>query len=395
MRILTFTTLFPSRERPDFGVFIFQRASHLARRPAHVVHVVAPVPYFPHWIPSQRWGIYGRIPSKETVGNLNVYHPRYFLLPGLLMPLHGLLLFLGSFLLVRRLHKQLKFECIDAHYVYPDGFAAVLLGKLLRLPVIVSARGTDINVFPSLVMIRPQIVWALRHAAGVIAVSTALRDAMIRLGLPAERVCVIPNGVDGERFLPFVQAEARRKLGLPLHGKIILSVGSLTPGKNHRLLITSFGKISSRNSDERLYILGAGPLRSQLEELIRELHLAEKVSLVGARPNEELALWYSSADLSCLVSSREGWPNVLMESIACGTPVVATRVGGIPEIITSPDIGVLVEPDPDRIAAGLEYALQKNWDRHALAQHAKEREWDKVAMDVELYLASSAPASSS
>jgi len=297
-------------------------------------------------------------------------------------------MFLGSLPLVRRLHRQFHFDCIDAHYLYPDGFAAVLLGKMLGLPVVLSARGTDTNVFPSLWLIRPMIVWSLRSAAGVIAVAAALKSAIVNLGVPPGRVCVIPNGVDLERFHPFEQPVARRALGLPTEGKIVISVGSLTEVKNHRLLISAFAKVSQVPPELKLYIVGEGPLRPALENLIRELRLQEKVLLVGHCRNEDLALWFSAADVSCLVSLREGWPNVLMESIACGTPVVATRVGGVPEIICSPDLGAMAEQDSESVAATLRVALAKEWNRKALALHAQARSWDKVASEVELYLAS-------
>ncbi len=388
MRILIFTSLFPNHRRPDFGIFIFQRISHLAQRQGNFVQVVAPVPYFPSWITSSRWGKHSLLPREESIENLTAYHPRYPLLPGFLMPLHGLLMFVGSFLLVRRLHRQFQFECIDAHYVYPDGFAAILLGRMLGLPVVVSARGTDINVFPSFPTIRPLIVWSLRKAAGIIAVSRSLKNAMIDLGLPAEKICVIPNGVDTNRFHPLPQLEARRTLGLPNEGKIALSVGSLTVAKNHALLISAFAKLAGHTLGAKLFIIGDGPLRLGLEELICKLGLQEKVMLVGAQPNQELAVWFSAADVSCLVSSREGWPNVIMESIACGTPVVATRVGGVPEIIYSSDLGVLAEQDSESIAAALESALSKKWDRNALALHAQFRGWNKVAGEVEQYLSS-------
>ena len=386
MNTLTFTTLFPSRNRPDFCIFVFQRVSHLAKRSRNSVQVIAPVPFFPSWIPSKRWGIFGQMPRKERLGNLDVYHPQYPLLPRVFMPVHGLLMFLGSFLLARRLHRQFHFDCIDAHYVYPDGFAAVLLGKLLGVPVVVSVRGTDINVFPSFSMIRPMLLWTLRNAGGIVAVSAALKRALINLGLPAEAVCVIPNGVDLARFHPIPQSQARCLLGLPKEGKIAVSVGSLTEGKNQSMLISAFAQVSEVQPELRLYILGEGPLQPTLQALIRTLHLTEKVMLVGAKPNEELAMWFSAADVSCLASSREGWPNVLMESIACGTPVVATRVGGVPEIITSPELGLLVEKDQQALADGLRFALEKNWDRMALVRHAQARSWDRVAAEVEQYL---------
>jgi teichuronic acid biosynthesis glycosyltransferase TuaC len=388
MRILTFTTLFPSANRPTFGIFVFQRVSHFAKRPGNIVRVVAPVPYFPSWIRSKRWGIYGQIPSDETFGDLQVQHPRYALLPGLLMPLHGLFIFLGSLFVVRRLHQQQHFDCIDAHYVYPDGFAAVLLGMALDLPVIISARGTDINVFPSFLAIRPMIRWALQHAAGIVAVAASLKNSIVGLGIPPERICVIPNGVDVARFRPMEQAKARRELRLTLGCRIAVSVGSLTEGKNHKLLISAFAKIVKIDPEAQLHILGEGPLRGELEHLIHRLSLDKNAFLAGARPNEELRIWFSAADVSCLVSSREGWPNVVMESIACGTPAVATRVGGLPEIITSPELGVLVEPDADSIAAGLQFAFSKNWDRNVLVRHAQSRNWYHVAGEVEAFLAS-------
>jgi teichuronic acid biosynthesis glycosyltransferase TuaC len=388
MRILTFTTLFPNRKRPDFGIFIYQRVAHVAERPGNMVQVVAPVPYFPSWIASKRWGIHGQIPREEMIGGLRVHHPRYVLLPGVLMPLHGLLMFLGSAKLARRLHQEFHFDCIDAHYVYPDGFAAVLLGKMLKVPVVVSARGTDINVFPSFRTIRPMIRWTLRHAAGLVAVSGALKATMMHLGAPADKIVVIANGVDAKRFHPMPRAEARRNLQLPLEAKIVLSVGSLTEGKNHPLLISAFTRISEGHPEYRLYIVGEGPLHSELDAMIHKSRMEEKVLLAGARPNEELAWWFNAADVSCLVSSREGGPNVLIESLACGTPVVAARAGGVPEIIVSPELGILVERNEEDVAAGLRLALTKGWDRETLSQHAQSRGWDQVAREVEEYLAS-------
>lgn len=348
--------------------------------------MVAPVPYFPSWIRSSRWGKFGRIPREEKVENLSVYHPRYPLLPGFFMPLHGFLMFVGCFFLVRRLHRQFRFDCIDAHYVYPDGFAAVLLGRLLELPVVVSARGTDINLFPSFPSIRPLIVWSLRNAAGIIAVSSALKNAMTALGVPAEKICVIPNGVDTKRFHAVPQGQARQALGLPMEGKIAVSVASLTEAKNHPLLISAFAKMLGDSRSAKLFLVGEGPLRPALQESIRKLGLQENVILVGAKPNPELALWYSAADVSCLVSSREGWPNVIMESIACGTPVVATRVGGVPEILSSSELGLVAEQDSESIAAMLQLAFAKSWDRNGLALHAQSRGWNQVASEVEDYL---------
>lgn len=388
LRILTFTSLYPNKINPLQGVFIHQRGLHLARRPGNTLEVIAPVPYFPSWWHLTRWQHFGLIPHLEEIDGIRVHHPRYPLATGISMPLHGMLVFLGCLALAQRLHKERKFDCIDAHFVYPDGFAAVLLGRILALPVIVSARGTDINVYPSFPLIRPMLRWTLRNAAGAIAVSADLKNKMTQLGVPDEKIRVISNGVDVERFQPQNAEASRRSLGLPEEGPIALSVGSLIESKGHHLLIAAVAELAQRLPKLRLYVIGEGVLRSRLEELVREQQLQDRVFLLGNRPNEELSLWFSAANISCLMSSREGWPNVVSEALACGTPVLATRTGGIPEIITSSDFGILAERDVDSIAAGLERALTKTWNREEIARHSRLRSWDAVAAEVQAFLES-------
>jgi teichuronic acid biosynthesis glycosyltransferase TuaC len=386
MRILTFTSLFPNSVQPWHGSFVYQRAAYLARRPENSVTVVAPVPYAPSWISTPRWRAVSSIPASEKFGELNVYHPRYFLLPKISMPLHGLSMFAGSLTLVRQLHEKMRFDCIDAHYVYPDGFAAVRLGKSLGIPVIVSARGTDISLFPSFRLIRPMIQWTLRNAAGVLGVCEALKQSMLELGASAEKTGAIGNGVDVERFMSLERSEARRKLGIPLDAEIAVAVGNLVPVKGYQFLIRVIAQLIPQHPKIRLYIVGEGYFRARLEALARQENVQNRVIFVGRKPNEELRYWYSAADVSCLASSREGWANVLLESLACGTPVVATRVWGAPEVITSPELGVLVDQSVNSIAAGLDLALRKSWDREGLTRYAASRTWDVVAGEVEDFL---------
>lgn len=385
MKILTFTSLFPNAVRPELGIFIQQRLAAVAGLTGDTVKVVAPVPFFPFWLRVARWQNYRDIPLQEQIEGITVFHPRYPFLPAICMPLHGLLMFLGSLSSVRCLHKEFGFDCIDAHYVYPDGFAAVLLGKVLDVPVFVSARGTDINVFPSFPMIRPMVRWALRHATGLIAVSGALRTSIAQLGIPEGNVRIIPNGVDTERFRPVAREEARRTLNLPEHAPVVVSVGSLNAAKRHSLLIQSLVEVAEKYPDLRAYIVGEGPLRSELLTLIEAAGMKDHVVLVGGKPNRELYLWFSAADVSCLASSREGWPNVIMESIACGTPVVATKVGGVPEILDSSELGVLVDGEESAIAAGICAALERTWNRQSLVRIAESRTWKAVAEEVVAY----------
>jgi teichuronic acid biosynthesis glycosyltransferase TuaC len=386
MRILTFTSLFPNARAPAFGIFIYQRVSHFASRPGASVHVIAPVPYFPTWLPMSKWRLHSQVPKNEIIGNLSVYHPRYPLLPKVAMPLHGLLMFLGAYPCARTLHRQFRFDCIDAHYVYPDGLAAVLIGRMLNLPVVISARGTDINYFPAFKMIRPQIRWALKQATGVIGVSTPLKHAMVELGALADCARTIGNGIDLTRFQPLDRSQARRHLGLPLDAQIVVSVGALATAKGHPLLIRAIARLATERSNLHAYVVGEGHYRRDLQRQARNLGVEDRIHLVGAYPNEQLKYWYSAADVSCLASTREGWANVLLESLACGIPPVATRVGGAPEAITSADLGLLVEPNAEAIAAGLDAALKKSWDRNKLSYYAATRTWDVVAEEMEEFL---------
>jgi glycosyltransferase involved in cell wall biosynthesis len=177
-------------------------------------------------------------------------------------------------------------------------------------------------------------------------------------------------------------------MALAEEGSIAVSVGSLIESKGHHLLIAAFAKLTERFPKLRLYVIGDGVFRTKVEELVREKQLQERVFLLGNRPNEELSLWFNAANISCLMSSREGWPNVVSEALACGTPVLATRVGGIPEIITSPELGMFVERNVNSIAAGLEQALATPWNRDEIARHSRSRSWDTVAEEVETYLKS-------
>ncbi len=361
---------------------------HLARRPGNSVEVIAPVPYSPSWLPVPRWRQFSRIPHEEIIEGLRIYHPRYPLLPGISMPAHGMLMYLACLPLARRLQIEKKFDCIDAHFVYPDGFAAVHLGRKLSLPVVVSARGTDINLYSSFRLIRTMLRWALSNAAGVIAVSADLKNKMIALGIPESEIQVISNGVDTERFQPYDARSSRKQLRLPEEGFLIVSVGSLIESKGHHLLIAAVAELARSFPQLRLYILGEGVYRSKLEEVVREKKMQDRVFLCGTRPNEELSLWFSAANLSCLLSSREGWPNVVSEALACGTPVLATRAGGIPEIFSSTELGMFVERNVQSIAVGLERALTKAWNRAEIAKHSRSRGWDAVSAEVQAFLES-------
>jgi glycosyltransferase involved in cell wall biosynthesis len=162
----------------------------------------------------------------------------------------------------------------------------------------------------------------------------------------------------------------------------VLAVGHLSENKGFHLLINAIASLRRQRPDLMLVIVGDGVYRSHLKTQIRRLHLQSNVMLAGERPNEELSVWYSAADLFCLASEREGCPNVLLEAIACGCPALTTRAGGTSEIITSPMLGTLVERTPEAFAAAIDEALGHPWDRAAIAAHGRSHGWDKVAASI-------------
>jgi glycosyltransferase involved in cell wall biosynthesis len=388
MKVLVFTSLFPNNVWPLHGVFIQERMTRVAALPGVSLRVVAPVPYFPPLKLGARW-LYSQVAREETIEGLPVTHPRYFMIPKIATGWHGPLMARALLPYVKSLREAFHFDVIDAHYVYPDGFAAVEIGRALGVPVVVSARGSDINLFREIPSARPHLERTLERASGLIAVSEALARAMLELGAPAGKVRVIPNGVDGRKFHPVPREVARERTGSPA-GRLVLAVGHLTQNKGFDRLLGAFRGLLNLGGYEDVHvaIVGEGVFRKELERLVGFYGLGGRVRLVGAIPHADLHLWYGASDLSCLFSRREGWPNVVLESIACGTPVLATPVGGVPEIIGSGPAGALAEGTNDALALALASALSRSWDRAAIARFAEKHTWERAADSVYRVLAS-------
>jgi teichuronic acid biosynthesis glycosyltransferase TuaC len=378
MRVLVLSSTFPSTSEPVRGVFIRERVRRLARR-CEVV-VVAPVPWFPfnRWIRRER----ALVPRVERDGDLVVHHPRFFSLPRYGKFLDGLLYFLCLIPFVARLRRRFAFEIIDAHFAYPDGVGATLLALLFRRPVVVTLRGSIVRL-RGYRFHRPQLRWVLRAADRIIAVSEALRQVAMGLGASADRLRVIPNGVDAAAFSPMDRLEARRLCELPEAGPILLTVAGIYEGKGQLDVVESLPELI-RSHPELLYVMVGGPRPGEdylrrLEERVRRLGLERHVRLAGTRSHAEMSRWFNAADVSVLATRSEGWPNVLLESLACGTPVVAATVGGVPEIVREGRDGLLV-PARDVAALGgaLRRALDTSWDRAALVRRARQFDWNET-----------------
>lgn len=372
MKLLTFTTLYPSAARPHHARFVETRLRELVASGEVQSVVVAPVPWFPSAHPRfGRYASFARTPREEVRDGIRVLHPRFLALPAVGKAIGPVLLAGGALPVVRALMRGgFDFDAIDAHYFYPDGAAAAVLGAAVGRPVVITARGSDLNVFARAGASRQWIRWAARRAAAVVTVSEALRHVALGLGVPPQKVTVLRNGVDLRRFHVVDRQAARRALGVD--GKVLVCVGNLVPEKGHDLAVRALVELP----DTTLLIAGEGGERGALEALARECGVASRVRFLGAIPQERLADVYGAADILVLGSTREGWPNVLLEAMACGTPVVAAPVGGCPEIVASDEAGRLLEArTPQAVAAAVSGLLVDGIDRAATRRYAERFDW--------------------
>jgi glycosyltransferase involved in cell wall biosynthesis len=382
MRVLVLSSTFPNANQPTLGVFVRERITALARHCQ--LRVVAPIP----WVPANgliRGARVVGLSAMEDGGAFPVYHPRFLSIPRYLKCLDGMLYAASLAPLLTRLRRDFDFDLIDAHFAYPDGLAAVLLGRLVRRPVVVTLRGSIVRLrhYP---LHRPQIRWALDRASRVIAVSQSLKDVATELGVAAPHITVIPNGVDLAKFHDKGRTAARQACGLPLDRPVILTVGGIYEGKGQHHVVEALANLSTRRPDA-LYVMVGADRRDgyveRLQRLIARSGLGDRVRFAGPQPHAALADWYSAADVFCLATQSEGWANVLLEALACGTPVVATRVGGNPEIVPDDRYGLLVpHGDVPALARALDRAIESRWDRAALAAYAATHTWEAAASRV-------------
>lgn len=385
LRTLLFSTLYPSAERPVHGIFVETRLRELLKSGEVETRVVAPVPWFPST--AKRWGeraAMARTPRRETRHGIEVVHPRYPLIPKFGMTLAPLMLAAAARPALQRVKDEgFDFDLIDAHYYYPDGVAAALLARHFKRPLVVTARGTDLNLIPQHALPRRMIHWAARQADASVGVCAALVDVLRRFGgVDPARLHVFRNGVDLQRFTPLPMDDMRARLtALGIQGApLILSVGHLVERKGHHVAIEALALLRARHPQATLVVLGAGEEHARLQALAQRLGVADAVHLPGAVPNTELASWYSAADALVLASSREGWANVLLEAMACGTPVVATDIWGTPEVVASPAAGRLVKArEGAAFADALAALLAAPPERAATRRYAEGFGWDATS----------------
>jgi teichuronic acid biosynthesis glycosyltransferase TuaC len=375
IRLLVFTSLYPNAVQPRHGGFIEERLRHLVASGRISASVVAPVPWFP--FRSRMFGAYSTfasVPNEEERHGIRILHPRYPLIPKLGMNITPFFMYRALLPVLRKLKAEgHDFDLIDAHYFYPDGVVAARLGAATGTPVVISARGTDVTWIPRYRRPRRKIQEAAEHAAAIVTVSQSLKDSLLAMAVTPEKITVLRNGVDLDRFAPRDRASIRARLSL--EGPVWLTVGHLVELKGVDIVIEALAQVP----DATLLIAGEGPEGPKLRQLVERLGLSERVRFLGAIPHVDLCDYYNAADAMALASSREGMPNVVLEALACGTPVLATAVGGIPELITDPEAGELMrERRPEALAMAWNALQAREPDRIATRKFAERLGWQPV-----------------
>jgi glycosyltransferase involved in cell wall biosynthesis len=391
-QLLVLSSLFPSAAQPGAGLFIRERMFRVGR--VLSLSVVSPQPWSPFDALIRIFRPHFRPQSlaHERQEGFDVYFPRYFSLPGLCKWLDGWFMALGCRRLLRQLRERPGFDCIDAHFAYPDGDAATLLGRWLGVPVTITLRGTEPRHARSY-WLCARLRAALARAARIFSVSESLLEVPRALGISEGKSQVVGNAVDSARFYPEDRAAARVALGIAADAQVLISVGGLVERKGFHRVIELLPELR-RTHPGLVYLIAGGAsaegdLRPRLEAQAAALGLGEMVRFLGVLDVDALRRACSAADVFVLATRNEGWANVFLEAMACGLPVVTTRVGGNAEVVCDEALGLLTPfGDPVALAQAIHAALQRDWDRARIVAHARANGWDaRVAVLVEHFRA--------
>ena len=385
MRILSIATLFPNPVKPSFGVFVGNQMRAVVARGETDLTMISPIG-IPPWPLSLRepYARLKTIPEVSDAVGLKVHYPRFTTIPriggdsnpgriaGAILPL------------VRRLHEEKPFDLVDAQFFFPDGPAAAIVARELGLPLTIKSRGADIHYWGQRPRALEQMQEAARQASGLLAVSQALRDDMIELGMPGERIDVHYTGLDRELFHPVERGAARAlvsampNLGIWSQGPLLVTPGALIERKGQRLVIEALTHLP----EARLALAGSGEDMPQLEALARRLGVEDRVHFLGLVNHEVLPNLLCAADVLVLPSSSEGLANVWIEGLACGTPIVIPDIGGAGEVVKDSSAGRLVERNPESIAKAVAEILADPPSQSDVAANVSRFSWGVNAENI-------------
>lgn len=384
MKLLAITHIYPNPLDETRGIYVKRELDEISKICA--CRIVVPIPFYKKIMSlfirrnNQREGYKGRAIVNKNRG---IYFPALWVIPVVGRSLNGFLYFFSILRSVYRIKKDFSPDLILCFWLYPDGFAAVLLSKVLRLPVVIKALGSDINTMPDSFVSRRILEWILKNSDAVISLSSDMTEKIKALGVDINKVKIISNGVDTTLFSPADKGVARRKLGIGSDKKIIIYVGRLSKEKGVNYLIEAMSMVKKKEPNVELLLTGSGPMEGELREMTRRLRLEGDIIFFGERPPEEIPLFMNASDLLCLPSLSEGCPNVILEAFTCGRPVVATKVGGIPDLIVSDDMGLMVSPrDAALLADALIKALNREWSEERISKVGSKRTWANVCEEM-------------
>jgi glycosyltransferase involved in cell wall biosynthesis len=381
MRILSLATLFPNPVRPGFGVFVGNQMRAVAARGDVDLTVVSPLG-MPPWPLSLRepYARLRAIPPLSDAAGLLVNYPRFTLIPKIGGDSNPRRIARAVLPLVRRLHAERPFDLMDAEFFFPDGPAAALIARELALPLTIKARGADIHYWGGRPKALSQIRAAADQSAGLLAVSRALREDMIALGMAAERITVHYTGLDRERFHPMDRRAARAQVAPLLRGvsseeRLLVTPGALIPRKGQRFVIGALANLPGTH----LALAGAGEDDAMLRAYARDQGVADRVHFLGQIGHDTLPALMSAADVVVLPSASEGLANVWVEALACGTPIVVPAIGGAEELLRDRSAGRLVERDAKSIAAAVKDILRAPPSQQEVAANVSQFSWQTNA----------------
>ncbi len=374
--LLVISNNFPNKDNTYIGdIFVKEQIKYL-RHYFDNVYVVSPVAYGMEYLRKTKTSDY-------QFDNVRVFFPKYVNNP--LFWYHGRSLWVdlearAIMSLIKR--EALHFDLIHAHFTWPSGAVAVRLKKSLGVPVVITEH-TSNTLYKALRERNPYYIRTWEESDAIIRVNKKDIPLICRYGVDPSKICSIANGYDPAKFHPVDKKLARQSLDLPMDSKIVLNVGSLYEVKGQKYLVTAIKDIVKDRDDIICYIGGTGPLKNDLEQQITSLNLQEHIKLAGLILHEQLNLWMNACDLFVLPSLNEGNPTVMFEALGCGKPFVGTKVGGIPEIITSDDYGLLVDPaNPNELREKIIEALDKDWDSEKILVYAKRFTWENIAKEI-------------
>ncbi|MDK2948217.1 MAG: hypothetical protein PWQ63_1377 [Methanolobus sp.] len=378
--LLVITNNYPNEDNSYVGdIFVKEQIKYLKNH-FETVYVISPVAY---GIEKLRKTTY----KNYQYDNVKIYFPKYFNIPFFYKNFRFVWSYLETKAIVKLFKKEgISFDLIHAHFTWPSGTVAVSLKQHFNVPVIITSH-TNRTLYKELKRKNTNYITTWKKTDAIIRVSKKDIPLFIDSGVDRNKIYHIVNGYDPLKYFPMSKEKARETLNLPQDVKIIVNISRLYEVKGQTYLVKAIKEVIQKESDCICYIGGNGPEKEKLKNEIIDLGLHDKVHLIGFVPDDKMCLWINACDVFVLPSLNETNPTIMFECLGCNKPFVGTKVGGVPEIITSDDYGLLVEPgDSNDLAEKIEIALNKDWDIGKIKEYGNNFTWENIASQiVEVY----------